>query len=112
MILNYLSFIKVLLQHGADPGIRNTDGKTPLDVAESSCKSVLNGLFFILAITKKISNIRKMLSTSDSLLIAFEYHEFATLEAFPHIIYLLNFATCNKQVAGSPQQYTPITVGL
>jgi hypothetical protein len=47
------------------------------------CSSV-----FILAITKKISNIREMLSTSDSLLIAFEYHEFATLEAFPHIIYL------------------------
>ncbi|XP_046850055.1 poly [ADP-ribose] polymerase tankyrase-1-like isoform X2 [Xenia sp. Carnegie-2017] len=33
----------VLLQHGADPCIRNTDGKTALDVAESSCKSVLNG---------------------------------------------------------------------
>ena len=28
--------------------------------------------------TTKISNIRKMLSTSDSLLIAFEYYEFAT----------------------------------
>jgi hypothetical protein len=27
-------------------------------------------------------------------------------------IYLLNFATYNKQVAGTPQQYTPITVGL
>jgi hypothetical protein len=26
-------------------------------------------------------------------------------------IYLLNFATYNKQVAGLPQQYTPITVG-
>jgi hypothetical protein len=26
-------------------------------------------------------------------------------------IYLLSFATCNIQVAGSPQQYTPITVG-
>ena len=26
-------------------------------------------------------------------------------------IYLLNFATYNKQVAGSPQQCTPITVG-
>jgi hypothetical protein len=26
-------------------------------------------------------------------------------------IYLLNFTTYNKQVAGSPQQYTPITVG-
>lgn len=36
----------VLLQHGADPGIRNTDGKTPLDVAEALCKSVLNGLCF------------------------------------------------------------------
>jgi hypothetical protein len=25
-------------------------------------------------------------------------------------IYLLHFATYNKQVAGSPQHYTPITV--
>lgn len=33
----------VLLQHGADPNIRNTDGKTALDVAEISAKLVLTG---------------------------------------------------------------------
>jgi len=35
--------LKVLLQHGADPNIRNTDGKTALDVAETSAKLVLTG---------------------------------------------------------------------
>jgi hypothetical protein len=35
--------------------------------------------------TKIISNIRKMLSTSEGLLIAFEYYEFAT-QAFPRIM--------------------------
>ena len=33
----------VLLQHGADPNIRNTDGKTALDLADPSAKSVLTG---------------------------------------------------------------------
>jgi len=37
--------LKVLLQHGADPNIRNTDGKTALDVAETSAKLVLTGQF-------------------------------------------------------------------
>lgn len=36
----------VLLQHGADPNIRNTDGKTALDVAEASAKLVLTGMGF------------------------------------------------------------------
>ena len=31
------------MQHGADPNIRNTDGKTALDVAEASAKLVLTG---------------------------------------------------------------------
>lgn len=31
------------MQHGADPNIRNTDGKTALDVAETSAKLVLTG---------------------------------------------------------------------
>ncbi|MED6255007.1 hypothetical protein ATANTOWER_003372 [Ataeniobius toweri] len=31
----------VLLQHGADPNIRNTDGKSALDLAEPSAKAVL-----------------------------------------------------------------------
>lgn len=35
----------VLLQHGADPNIRNTDGKTALDVAEASAKLVLTGVY-------------------------------------------------------------------
>lgn len=33
----------VLLQHGADPNIRNTDGKSALDLAEPSAKAVLAG---------------------------------------------------------------------
>ncbi len=35
--------ISVLLQHGADPNIRNTDGKTALDLSDPSAKSVLTG---------------------------------------------------------------------
>ncbi|XP_023848858.1 poly [ADP-ribose] polymerase tankyrase-2 isoform X2 [Salvelinus sp. IW2-2015] len=33
----------VLLQHGAEPTIRNTDGRTALDLAEASTKAVLTG---------------------------------------------------------------------
>jgi hypothetical protein len=33
----------VLLQQGGDPNIRNTDGKTALDLADPSAKAVLNG---------------------------------------------------------------------
>lgn len=33
----------VLLQRGADPSIRNTDGKTALDLADPVSKSVLTG---------------------------------------------------------------------
>ena len=33
----------VLLQRGADPSIRNTDGKTALDLADPLSKSVLTG---------------------------------------------------------------------
>ena len=33
----------MLLQHGADPTIRNTDGKTPLDLSDPSAKPVLTG---------------------------------------------------------------------
>lgn len=36
-------FVAVLLQHGADPSIRNTDGKTPLDLADTYARSVLTG---------------------------------------------------------------------
>lgn len=35
----------VLLQHGADPNIRNTDGKSALDLAEPSAKAVLTGQY-------------------------------------------------------------------
>lgn len=33
----------MLLQHGADPNIRNTDGKSALDLADPSAKGVLTG---------------------------------------------------------------------
>ncbi|XP_060795532.1 poly [ADP-ribose] polymerase tankyrase-2-like isoform X3 [Neoarius graeffei] len=38
-----LHFAAVLLQHGAEPSIRNTDGRTALDLAEASTKAVLTG---------------------------------------------------------------------
>ncbi|GIY15533.1 poly polymerase tankyrase-2 [Caerostris extrusa] len=38
-----MSIIVVLLQHGADPSIRNTDGKAALDLADPSARSVLTG---------------------------------------------------------------------
>ena len=43
----HVVFITVLLQHGADPNIRNTDGKTPLDLADPSAKSVLIGMLLV-----------------------------------------------------------------
>ena len=39
---NFLVFA-VLLQHGADHHIRNTDGKTPGEVSDSSARTVLTG---------------------------------------------------------------------
>lgn len=33
----------VLLQHDAEPTIRNTDGRTALDLADASAKAVLTG---------------------------------------------------------------------
>ena len=43
--VHFLSFCMyvVLLQNSADPSIRNTDGKTPQDLAEPSAKLVLTG---------------------------------------------------------------------
>lgn len=35
--------LPVLLQHGADPSIRNTDAKAALDLADPSARSVLTG---------------------------------------------------------------------
>lgn len=35
----------VLLQHGGDANIRNTDGKTALDLADPSAKAVLTGRY-------------------------------------------------------------------
>ena len=42
-ILTKFPFFSVLLQHGADPNIRNTDGKTALDLADTYARSVLTG---------------------------------------------------------------------
>ena len=39
----HVNFFIVLLQHGADHNIRNTDGKTALDLADTAAKSVLTG---------------------------------------------------------------------
>ncbi len=36
-------YVVVLLQHGADPNITNTDGKSALDMADPLAKSVLTG---------------------------------------------------------------------
>jgi len=33
----------ILLQHGADPNIKNSDGKSPIDLADSSTRPVLTG---------------------------------------------------------------------
>ena len=44
-LLNLL-FIPVLLQHSGDPNIKNTDGKSPLDLADPAAKSVLLGVYF------------------------------------------------------------------
>lgn len=43
--INVLFFCLVLLQHGADPNIRNTDGKSALDLADPSAKAVLTGQY-------------------------------------------------------------------
>ncbi len=40
-LLVFLSL--VLLQHGADPNIKNTDGKTACDLADPGAKLVLTG---------------------------------------------------------------------
>jgi len=41
------SLYVVLLQRGADPSIRNTDGKTALDLADPMSKSVLTGIVYV-----------------------------------------------------------------
>ena len=37
-------FFAVLLQHGADPSIQNTDGRTACDLADPTAKDVLTGM--------------------------------------------------------------------
>ena len=44
--LCYFGIFIVLLQRGADPSIRNTDGKTALDLADPLSKSVLTGIVY------------------------------------------------------------------
>ena len=53
----------MLLQHGADPNIRNTDGKTALDLADPTAKPVLTGkihqliLIFELVVFTTVKNL-------------------------------------------------------
>ncbi len=42
MILSF-TLCTALLQNGADPSIRNSDGKCPLDLAQPLAKQVLSG---------------------------------------------------------------------
>ena len=46
----------VLLQHCADPNIRNTDGKTALDLADPSAKAVLTGKYWCNAVLFCLKN--------------------------------------------------------
>lgn len=38
-----ISIFVVLLQHGADPNAKNSDGKSALDLADASTRPVLTG---------------------------------------------------------------------
>lgn len=38
-----IMYVEALLQHGADPSIRNTEGKTAVEVAETGPRAVLTG---------------------------------------------------------------------
>lgn len=54
----YLHFSHtVLLQHGADPNIRNTDGKSALDLADPSAKAVLTGQYLSAACLPLLRNL-------------------------------------------------------
>jgi hypothetical protein len=43
LLAHALMQCSLFIQHGADPSIRNSEGKTPLELAESSTKAVLTG---------------------------------------------------------------------
>jgi len=61
----FLWFNLVLLQRGADPSIRNTDGKTALDLADPLSKSVLTGTSMLLYSTiSKIRDVTELFKSS------------------------------------------------
>lgn len=45
-------FFAVLLRNGADPSLKNSDGKTALDVADIHAKAVLLGQWSIVMIRR------------------------------------------------------------
>jgi len=45
----------VLLQNFADPGIRNTEGKTPQDLADPQAKLVLSGKGGVASLQHKLT---------------------------------------------------------